>query len=62
MSMVFPTDTTANINNITFAIGLAPGAPPIDLTKMKIVFSTPTHQAGNPFHKVPLSGNTIFTT
>ena len=27
---------------IKFSIGLAPGAPPIDLTKMKIVFSTPT--------------------
>ena len=25
-----------------FSIGLAPGAPPIDLTKMKIVFSTPS--------------------
>jgi len=32
----------ANITNITFVIGLAPGASAIDLTKMKIVFSTPT--------------------
>jgi len=31
-----------NITNITFVIGLAPGASAIDLTKMKIVFSTPT--------------------
>ena len=31
-----------DINNITFVIGLAPGASAIDLTKMKIVFSTPT--------------------
>jgi flagellin FlaB len=31
-----------NITNLTFTIGLAPGAPAIDLTKMKIVFSTPT--------------------
>ena len=30
------------IYNITFSIGLAPGASAIDLTKMKIVFSTPT--------------------
>jgi flagellin FlaB len=30
------------ITTITFVIGLAPGAPPMDLTKMKIVFSTPT--------------------
>ena len=29
------------ITNITFVIGLAPGAPAMDLTKMKIVFSTP---------------------
>jgi flagellin FlaB len=29
------------ISNITFVIGLAPGAPAMDLTKMKIVFSTP---------------------
>jgi flagellin FlaB len=34
------TDNTA-ISNITFVIGLAPGAPAMDLTKMKIVFSTP---------------------
>ena len=32
----------ATITNITFVIGLAPGASAIDLTKMKIVFSTPT--------------------
>jgi len=35
-------EDNANISNITFVIGLAPGASPIDLTKMKIVFSTPT--------------------
>jgi flagellin FlaB len=33
--------TTPTITNITFVIGLAPGAPAMDLTKMKIVFSTP---------------------
>jgi flagellin FlaB len=31
-----------NITEIKFSIGLAPGAPAIDLSKMKIVFSTPT--------------------
>jgi archaellin len=36
------TTTAPTITNITFVIGLAPGASPIDLTKMKIVFSTPT--------------------
>ena len=30
------------ITNVTFVIGLAPGASSIDLTMMKIVFSTPT--------------------
>jgi flagellin FlaB len=32
----------STITNVTFVIGLAPGASAIDLTKMKIVFSTPT--------------------
>jgi flagellin FlaB len=31
----------SGIDQIKFSIGLAPGAPSIDLTKMKIVFSTP---------------------
>ena len=31
-----------SITNVTFVIGLAPGASAIDLTNMKIVFSTPT--------------------
>src|SRR5512136_1376528 len=35
-------NVTPTITNITFVIGLAPGAPAMDLTKMKIVFSTPT--------------------
>jgi len=34
-------EDNANINNLTFGIGLAPGAPAMDLTKMTIVFSTP---------------------
>ena len=34
--------TTSGIDEVRFSIGLAPGAPAIDLTKMKIVFSTPT--------------------
>ena len=34
------TNTSAGINEIKFSIGLAPGAPSVDLTKMKIVFST----------------------
>jgi flagellin FlaB len=35
-------EDNATISNVTFVIGLAPGASAIDLTKMKIVFSTPT--------------------
>jgi flagellin FlaB len=31
----------SGINQIRFSIGLAPGAPSVDLTKLKIVFSTP---------------------
>ncbi len=31
----------STITNLTFVIGLAPGASAVDLTKMKIVFSTP---------------------
>ena len=33
---------SAGISEIRFTIGLAPGALPIDLTKMKIVFATPS--------------------
>jgi len=35
-------DPAAGIDEIKFFIGLAPGAPAIDLTKMTVVFSTPT--------------------
>jgi flagellin FlaB len=35
-------DTALGIDNITFTMGLAPGAPSIDITKMIIVYSSPT--------------------
>jgi flagellin FlaB len=35
-------EDNSSITNITFVIGLAPGASAVDLTKMKIVFSTPS--------------------
>jgi flagellin FlaB len=35
-------NNTAGINQIKFSVGLAPGSPSVDLTLMKIVFSTPT--------------------
>ena len=38
--MASGTDTT--ITTIKFSLGLAPGAPAIDMTKMNIVFSTPS--------------------
>jgi len=33
---------STGIDEIKFSIGLAPGAPTIDLTKVKVVFSTPS--------------------
>jgi flagellin FlaB len=35
-------NTTNGIDQIKFSVGLAPGSPSVDLTLMKIVFSTPT--------------------
>jgi archaellin len=35
-------DPASGINEIKFSLGLAPGAQAVDLTKLKIVFSTPT--------------------
>jgi archaeal flagellin FlaB len=35
-------DTSKGISEIKFCIGLEPGSPVVDLTKMRIVFSTPT--------------------
>jgi len=34
-------NTTAGVNAVKFTIGLAPGAPDTDLTKLQVVFSTP---------------------
>jgi archaeal flagellin FlaB len=36
--------TCSGITEIRFSIGLAPGAPAIDLTKLKLMFSTPSTQ------------------
>ena len=35
------TSTSTQINEIQFSIGLAPGSPTMDISLMKIVFSTP---------------------
>jgi len=37
-------DPASGIDEIKFSISLAPGAPDVDLTKLKIVFSTPNTQ------------------
>jgi archaellin len=54
------TDNT-NINRIVFSIGLAPGAPAVDLSKMKIVFSTPT-TGPVILTQGADNSNTVFTT
>jgi flagellin FlaB len=46
----------ANITEVRFSIGLAPGAPTIDLTKLKIVFSTPS----TPHYKCAFLKGTSF--
>ncbi|MDO9036041.1 MAG: flagellin, partial [Methanoregula sp.] len=42
MGQVYGTasDTALGVDNISFTIGLAPGSPTLDLSLMKIVFST----------------------
>ena len=37
--------SATQINQIRFSVGLAPGAPAVDLSKMTIVFSTPSSTA-----------------
>jgi flagellin FlaB len=53
--------TPGNITEIRFSIGLAPGAPAIDLTKMKIVFSTPATTPGI-LQQGSTASTTVFTT
>jgi flagellin FlaB len=51
----------STINKIEFSIGLAPGAPTIDLTKMRLVFSTaattPVEYTWDGTNKFTVSGN-----
>jgi flagellin FlaB len=54
-------NTATGINEVKFSLGLAPGAPPIDLTKMKIVFSTPT-TGPVILTQGPVANTTVFTT
>jgi flagellin FlaB len=51
---------SSGIDEIKFSIGLAPGAPAVDLTRLKIVFSTP---ATSPIILQPgtTANTTIFT-
>lgn len=53
----------SGVDEIRFSIGLAPGAPSIDLTKMKIVFSTPsTTPIIMSQNNTVIASNTTFTT
>ena len=54
-------NTAGKIDEVKFSIGLAPGAPPIDLTGMKIVFSTPT-TGPIILTQGPVASTTVFTT
>jgi flagellin FlaB len=51
----------ATITEIRFSIGLAPGAPPVDLTKLTVAFSTPNSNLVILSHGVNAS-ETVFTT
>ena len=48
--------TPTYVNEIKFSIGLAPGSPTLDLSKMKIVFSTP---GTDPLIYTQASGTTV---
>jgi archaeal flagellin FlaB len=54
------TDNT-NITQIRFSIGLAPGAPPVDLTKLTVAFSTPDSNLVILSHGAN-SSTTVFTS
>jgi archaellin len=55
------TTPAVGINEIKFSIGLAPGAQPIDLTKMKIIF-TKSSSAPMILIQGDTASNTVFTT
>jgi archaellin len=50
----------ANITQIRFSIGLAPGAPPVDVTKLTVAFSTPNSNLVILYHGANAS-ETMFT-
>lgn len=52
---------SSGIDEIKFTIGLAPGAPAIDLTKMKIVFST-LSTSSIIFTQGAIASTSVFTT
>ena len=54
-------DPSAGIDEIRFAIGLVQGAPSIDLTKMKILFST-TNTSSIVLTQGDTANTTVFTT
>ena len=57
------TDVSAGINEIKFSIILAPGSPSSDLTKMQVVFSTPSSTSGPvTLTRGDTASTTTFTT
>jgi flagellin FlaB len=54
-------NTVNGIDEVKFSIGLAPGSPAIDLTKMKIVFST-SNSVPIILTQGKTAGTSIFTT
>ena len=63
----FSSNPAGGIDNISFILGLAPGAPTIDLTKMNITYSTstvpPINMGINTTEELPTSPKTgIFYT
>ena len=49
----------ATISEIRFSIGLAPGAPPVDLTKLTVAFSTPNSNLVILTHGANASANHV---
>jgi flagellin FlaB len=54
-------DPDQGIDTISFAVGLAPGSPSLDLTLMKIIFSTPNDPPKTYSWSSGLASGTLFS-
>ncbi|MDP2796612.1 MAG: flagellin [Methanoregula sp.] len=61
VGQVYGLGSADGIDTITFAIGLAPGSPTLDISKMKIVFSTPSTPPLTYTHSTGLASGTLFS-